>query len=151
MAIENLAPQDQIWVYQADRKISPDEEAFFLKEMGLFFEEWQSHGEQLLGTAQVFDEVNLIVGVKQPQGKLCGGSADSLFRYVKSMGKNKGIDFFNRLKVATKNESGNIEIVPFFELSNYPERTMYNLAVKFNADLNNQFTIKVKDYLANMQ
>jgi hypothetical protein len=150
MTFEALDNQSPIWAYQADRALTNEEKAFILKEMAIFFDEWESHGEKLHGAIELVDNYNLIIGVKQPEGKMCGGSVDSLFRFLKSMGTHLKVDFFNRLKVVTVDDNKQLEVVPFFQLENFPNRLMFNLSVKTKEELLNGYKIQVKDYLTSL-
>lgn len=150
MTFQELDNQAPIWTYQADRQLTDTDKKFIQKELAIFFEEWESHGETLHGAAIILDDFNVVIGVQPPQGKMCGGSVDSLFRFMKSMGSNIQVDFFNRLKVVTETETGNLEIVPFFQLENHANRNMFNLAINRKEALNTEFKIPVNAYLTSI-
>lgn len=147
MNFEALDNHSQIWVYQADRALTEEEKSFIQKELSIFTEEWESHGEMLNGAINIVDNYFIVLGVQPPSGKLCGGSVDSLFRFVKSIGQNINVDFFNRLKVLTIDEHGNPELLSHYKLKEVPNRMMYNIAVSKKEELDTNFKISVSSYL----
>lgn len=147
MDFKSLDDSSQIWVYQADRELTAEEQLFIKKELAIFTEEWESHGEMLNGAVDVVDNYFVVLGVQPPTGKLCGGSVDALFRFIKSVGANIRVDFFNRLKVLTINENNQPELISHSKLKEVPHRKMYDISINAKSQLEANFLISVENYL----
>lgn len=148
MNFKDLDSNSRVWVYQADRALTPEEQIVAQEEMNSFANDWVSHGEALHAAFTVLEDHFIVLGVEPPKGKLCGGSVDSSFRFVKELGSKFNIDFFNRLKVLTINEQNEKEYVSFSRLKNCPDRLVYNNMVDSKAKFDQSFKVSVKDYLA---
>jgi hypothetical protein len=147
MNFESLNNSSQIWVYQANRALTPFEKEFIHKELTIFTEEWESHGEMLNGAVTIVADYFVVLGVEPPSGKLCGGSVDALFRFIKSVGQNIQVDFFNRLKVLTINENNEPELISHSKLKEVPHRKMYDISINTKSQLESDFLISVENYL----
>ena len=72
-----------------------------------------------------------------------------LEEFLKDLGLELNIDFFNRINVWIEDNNGKISSIKYAELSKYPEFYFYNQLIEKASDLNTKFKIKVKNYLQN--
>lgn len=150
MNFSDIDKESQVWIYQADRTLTPSEQEDIKEDCAVFTDYWVSHGEELRAASDVLHNHFVVIGVEPPKGKLCGGAIDSSTRLIKSLELKYGINFFNRLKILTVNEQGEEEYVPFSKLKDYPERTMFNVTVNSKNSFDQSFKVKVQDYLASL-
>jgi hypothetical protein len=88
--------QSRIWIYQADRILSQTEQAWFLEQLEVFMPTWANHGKQLTSTAFIVNDCQIVFVVNEAMIGASGCSIDSSVRFIKQIGSELGVDFFNR-------------------------------------------------------
>ena len=115
-------PQDaKIWIYQANRKITGDEEKIMSEEVGQFLSEWEAHGNPLKSSFLFSSHYFLIIGVDEAMNKASGCSIDKSVKMVQELEKEHDISFLDRSNVAfmEKNgKEGHIKVIPIGEIKN---------------------------------
>lgn len=148
MELENLSPDSRLWLYQSNRPLSPTEIAWAKEQISAFTKEWAAHGHQLKAAGDVLNPYFIALAVDLTHENASGCSIDSSVRFVKSMGQELSVDFFNRLKIVAESETGEKTLVPFKQISEQPERFIYNPLVDKLGDLDSRFRIKAGEFLA---
>lgn len=120
----------KVWIYQSDRKINEQEVIEIENKAQAFVEKWAAHGAQLKATAEVLFHHFLVLKVDESQAMASGCSIDSSVAFVKKIGQDYQIDFFNRLNLAYLNNSNEVELV-----------AMPNISEKINQRIINEKTI----------
>jgi len=115
MTINELPSNARVWIYQADRLLTTDEQAFLAESSLQFVAQWAAHGTPLTGTAQVLNGYFLVIGVDEAQAEASGCSIDKSVNFVKALGQKLNVDFFNRLNIAVETESINLVPLNQFE------------------------------------
>lgn len=108
---ENLADHSRIWIYQADRNLSKDDQDHIAARMNQFIPGWAAHGNELYGGFEIREDHFLVVGVDESKSPPSGCSIDKLVRQIQMIGDELEIDFFNRLNIAYVNQQGEINLV----------------------------------------
>jgi hypothetical protein len=86
----------RVWIYAADREI-PNEIAIAINNKIIdFTKEWSSHQMALKATGGLLHKYFIVFVVDDGFNKPGGCSIDSSVHFVKSLGQEYGIDFFNR-------------------------------------------------------
>jgi hypothetical protein len=112
---ESLAPTSRLWIYQADRKFSPEEKAIIESKLKLFTDGWAAHGLALRSSFQVAYDQFIILAADEAMQSASGCSIDDSVRFVQDLGSQLKIDFFNRNLIAFKETSG-IRLIRLTEL-----------------------------------
>ncbi len=115
MTINELPDNARVWIYQADRLLTADEQAFLTEASQQFMAQWAAHGTPLTGTAQVLNGYFLVIGVDEAQAEASGCSIDKSVNFVKALGQKLNVDFFNRLNIAVETECINLVPLSQFE------------------------------------
>ena len=97
---EKLPPYSRVWVYQADRSFSGDEEKVISNSLTSFCTQWEAHGNPLHTSFQIEYHQFVILAVDENSGGASGCSIDGSVRVLKELGNQFTIDFFDRSKVA---------------------------------------------------
>ena len=97
-----LPDHARIWVYQADRQISPSEKDIISRELTSFTEQWQVHGSPMKASFKLFFDQFVVLAADEGYNAASGCSIDGSVRALKSIGLQCGLDFFNRAAVAFK-------------------------------------------------
>lgn len=101
---ENIAPEASIWIYQANRPLSDDEQRVIARETSGFLEKWAAHGAQLKTAFDIRFNQFLILAVDEQFNHSSGCSIDGSVHFVQHLGQLLNVDFFNRTLVAFYNQ-----------------------------------------------
>jgi hypothetical protein len=102
----------KVWIYQASRALTPDENQFLSAKAKAFASGWTAHKMALQAEAAVVNNLLLLLIVDENQASVSGCSIDSSVHFVKEVGTELGIDFFNRLNIAYL-QDGEVHVVHF--------------------------------------
>jgi hypothetical protein len=95
-----LPGNSKIWIYQADRKLAPDEYDIILKKTKEFVRDWAAHGNTLKAKVDILFDVFLILTVDESEFSASGCSIDKSLHFIQQLKTDHGIDFLNRNIVA---------------------------------------------------
>jgi hypothetical protein len=104
--IEDMPIHSRVWIYQSDRQLSEEEVSILEGNTVEFLKSWSAHGNGLKSSTKVFWNRFLVVMVDEQQAMASGCSIDASVHFVQSIGSSMKIDFFNRTKVAFKEDDG---------------------------------------------
>lgn len=102
---------NKVWVYQADRFLSDSEVTQMQERLDDFVTSWTAHGSDLVGKGSFLQHLFLILEVDEAQAGVTGCSIDKSVHFIKSLGNEFAVDFFNRTKIAYLDATGNIQLV----------------------------------------
>jgi hypothetical protein len=100
ISFEKLPPDARIWIYQADRPFSTDEEKIISDSLMSFCLQWEAHGNPLQTSFKIEYDQFVILAVDESLAGASGCSIDGSVRILKELGNQLGIDFFDRSKIA---------------------------------------------------
>lgn len=109
---ENFPENARLWLYQADRALTPTEIDWLSRELRAFVKEWAAHGSKLWADGAVLNPYFVAFAVDELVTLPSGCSIDASVKFLKASGQELGIDFFTRLKVCLE-INGSIEQVDF--------------------------------------
>jgi hypothetical protein len=111
----NLGPESRIWIYQADRKLKPEEQQFIIRNTEAFLEEWTAHGHDLEAGVQIAYDQFLIIGVNEAVNEASGCSIDKSVSFVRELDKSLNADLLERSRVALLQDA-EIHLIDFSEI-----------------------------------
>ncbi len=118
---DRLSDTSRIWVYQADRPLTADEQSEILENTLNFISKWAAHGQDLQAAATIRYNQILIIGADESFNMASGCSIDSSVHFVQQLGDRFSIDFFDRMKLGFLiNET--VKIMPLSEIKASIER-----------------------------
>lgn len=143
---------NKVWVYQADRFLTDTEVAAVTTELASFVVSWTAHGSSLAGNATVRDNLFIILEVDERQAGVTGCSIDKSVHFLKTLGQQYSIDFFNRMLISYRADDGQVQLVSrsqFEELINtgliQEDTIVFNNLVQNSQELESQWEIPFKD------
>lgn len=145
MIFEGFSDEAKIWLYQANRELKDAEVQYLEKQLSNFVDQWSAHGNKLKASSQVLDSYRFAI-CADGSVEASGCSIDASVRFMKEMGAELGVDFFNRMQILSDRE-GQKEFVAFSELKNNPELEIYHPAITNLKELRSIGKLKVKEYL----
>lgn len=86
----------RVWVYQANKNLTDSEVQIIQQVLDNQVNNWAAHGASLVGAAQVLHNRFVVVAVDEMQNQASGCSIDASTRWLKDLGNELNIDFFNR-------------------------------------------------------
>lgn len=105
VAFDDISDQARIWIYQADRRISEQEQQL-IKEAGKhFLNNWAAHGQGLQASISMQLDHFVIIAVDNAVQLPTGCSIDQSVQFMTALGQKLGIDFFNRTRVSVWGEN----------------------------------------------
>ena len=99
--MNNLLPQHaRVWVYQSSRPFTADECSLITEKTKQFVKQWTSHREQVTGDGFVLYNRFVVLMADEEQVSLGGCSVDSSVHFIKGLGAELNINFFDRWNIA---------------------------------------------------
>ena len=98
--ISKLPPSTRVWVYQADRILSIEEEQSIANELNAFCNRWEAHGQPLQSNFEIRHHRFVLLFVNEDAHAASGCSIDGSVRVMKALQQQLNIDFFDRTQVA---------------------------------------------------
>ena len=145
-----LPDESKVWIYQADHKIDVPVTDKIKSHLYDFTMSWQSHGAELDCYGHVFHNRFLVL-VTDESNHPSGCSIDSSVHFVKSIGAQYGIDFFDRLKIGYIDDN-EIKLIHKNEFKQAyddqiitGETLMFNNLVKSKSEFLDEWVVPLKD------
>lgn len=136
--LKQFPGESRVWIYQADRLFSSTEKEWILEQLGEFMNRWANHGKPLTGTATVLNDCQIVLVVNEAMVGASGCSIDSSVRFIKEIGTELNVNFFDRFKVLTMNE-GKPEFIHFNDKSEYKGRIYFDTLIQNLNQLDSEF------------
>jgi hypothetical protein len=130
--ISKLPPSTRVWVYQADRDLSIEEEQSIANELNAFCNRWEAHGQPLQSNFDIRHHRFVLLFVNEDAHAASGCSIDGSVRVMKGLQQQLNIDFFDRTQVAFL-LNGKIETIGISKLKNsFVDGTLNPQTITFN-------------------
>jgi hypothetical protein len=113
---EGFAPESRVWVYQSNRLFTLSEALEIEEQLNKFSAEWRSHGAKVNAYANLFFGQFVVLIADEREADVSGCSTDSSVRFIKGLGEQYKVDFFNRTNLAFVSKD-KIQLLPLNQLS----------------------------------
>jgi hypothetical protein len=148
-AFENFPDYSKIWIYAAQRPITPDENEFITARLENFMDEWAAHGAKLEATFSILYRRFIVIAVDEGPQNATGCSIDSCVHEIQAIGKVLEIDFFDRMRVVYRDENNNMvvsctipELKEMIADHDFPNRTpVFDNSIQTLGDLRTRWEI----------
>ena len=114
---QEISDHSRVWIYQADRKLNENEVEEISQLLMEFLESWSAHGKNLYCSSQIFYNQFLVIALDEEVAAATGCSIDASVHYIKELEQRFNLNFFDRSKVAFKDEEG-VTLESMSELKN---------------------------------
>ncbi len=142
-----MNPNSKLWIYQANRELTPTEIEWIQTQLDAYTADWAAHGNQLHAAAKTLENHFIVLAVDSTQAVASGCSVDNSIRFIKDLGKELNVDFFDRLKMITENQAGEKKYVSYKQLAETPADFVYNPLVNRLGDLDSKFKMQIDAFL----
>jgi hypothetical protein len=95
----DLPSASRIWIFPAERALTPDEEALLLSRADSFLDQWAAHGVPLTCARDWRHGRFLVVGVDEASEPPSGCSIDAMTKVLKGLGEELNMTFVDRAPV----------------------------------------------------
>lgn len=146
MYFPEFSSEAKIWIYQSNKPIDATLRTEMNQKLTSFVGEWSAHGAKLQAEGEIIDEYRLVL-CTDGNVEASGCSIDASVRFVKELGQNYNLDFFNRLQVLVES-NGNKELMPFSKLSENPTTLIFHPAPENLGAFRTNEKLPIADYLA---
>ncbi len=93
---EELPQNSRVWYYQADRELSSSEISAVTLELQHNINSWVTHGMPMKGSFKILYNRIILISADVDYQSPSGCSIDSSTRWLKNLGEELKIDFFDR-------------------------------------------------------
>lgn len=144
MFFPELSPTSKVWIYNADRDLDATEVNFIQDSLNVFIPQWAAHGAKLYGNATVYKSRFVILSVDESQVNASGCSIDTSVNFVKKLGSDIGVDFFNRMNMIIE-DNNELSSVHVADLKNHMTSKVYNPCIVQLKELNESWLIPIAE------
>ena len=110
-----LPPHARLWIYQANRPLTAEEQAKIKPALQRFAEERSSHGRDLQASAELLHNQFLVLANNETASAASGCSIDKSVAFVRELEQALQVTFFDRTRLAFLKE-GEVRMVGVQEL-----------------------------------
>lgn len=100
---EQLPDHSRIWIYQANRKLSEQEQETIMEQANGFLDQWTAHGADLEAGFELRHDRFLVIGLNQANASASGCSIDASVHFIQSLEKQLGVDLMDKMNVTFYN------------------------------------------------
>lgn len=142
----DLPETSKIWIYQSNRRFTPEEQTEIKSKIEVFLEAWAAHGTNLESGFEIKYERFIIIAVNQEVQAATGCSIDSSVRFIMELEQVYDIQLMDKMNVAFKQG----EFVNYKDLAEFRKMAKSGAIGKKNIVFNNLVTT-IEDYKENWE
>src|SRR4051812_234084 len=113
---DNFSPESRVWIYQSNRTFTLSEALDIEAMLSKFSSEWRSHGAEVDAYGNLFFGQFIVLMADERKAGVSGCSTDSSVRFIKQLGTQFHVDFFERTTLAFV-VKGKIQLLPMSQLN----------------------------------
>ncbi len=148
---DELSFDSKVWVFQADRPFSSDEEAQMNLQLDVFIKEWATHGVQMRASYTFLHQCFVIVAADESFQTASGCSLGALTTLFEKLGQVFSLNFLDRFAMAYK-YNGKVDVVSLVEFKKLISETVisentivFNNLIATKNDLLNKWELPLKE------
>lgn len=144
MKLDQFPDNARIWIYTSNRAVSDTEQLALAGPIAEFLDQWAAHGTPLVAAGAWLNPYQLVVALDESAAGASGCSIDSQTRFMRDLGNQHNIDWFNRLSMVVE-EANEVKLVSFFELSEHAEALLYDSLVQRLGDIRRNWPVPLSE------
>ena len=132
-----MSPESKIWIYFSEQAFSASALEKINKSCEAFCQSWTAHDQALKADYQIPHNHFIVLMVDESQNTASGCSIDKSVAFIRNLGAELQINFFNRLAIPFL-ENNQVISYPFQNISGLVEKGMIKSDSQiFNLQVNN--------------
>jgi len=139
--------QARVWVYQANRELTPTETGIITETLKASLDTWEAHGKPLTASGKIFEHRFIVIAVDERDELPSGCSIDKSVHWLQEIGQRMNIDFFDR-SLAYVDENDHVKTIPVPKIKQavinetiLPTTTIFDTQVATKAQWMNRWKI----------
>jgi hypothetical protein len=141
---QDFSLSSRVWVYASNRALSSTESTFVQDEINEFVKQWATHGKELVAKGAVLFDRFIILAVDEQKVGASGCSIDSSVHFVKALGKELDVNFFDRLNLYIIKEQ-EIKQIHISEMVNFADWSLFDPMIANVEQLVTSWIVPVKE------
>lgn len=106
-------PDDaRLWIYAAERPMTPDEQRALARDLSGFAEGWISHGRPVRGAVEIIEDRFLLIAATITGGDVSGCGIDASVRAIEDAGRRLSLAWLPALQVFYRAEDATVQSCP---------------------------------------
>jgi len=141
----SMPDDSRLWIYQSERKFTPQEISIISDALLSFTEQWSAHGDPLMTSFDIRLDQFIVLAANEKHVPASGCSIDGAVRTIKGLGERLDINFFDRTAIAFYRDNA-VTIIPMAALRKHfsdgmlnRDSDFINLLVNTKGDLEHEF------------
>lgn len=141
---QDFSLSSRVWVYASNRALDSTESTFVQGEINEFVKQWATHGKELIAKGAVLFDRFIILAVDEQKVGASGCSIDSSVHFVKALGKELEVNFFDRLNLFIIKDQ-EIKQIHISEMANFAEWNLFDPMIANLEQLVNSWIVPVNE------
>jgi len=154
VTFDTLTDEAKIWIYQAERKLTSDEQQLVLDMGKEFMDQWGAHAQPLTASIEVIKGYFVVISVDGYLQMPSGCSIDESVAFIRRLGELLKVNFFDRTKVPLW-MNGSVQMVPLMEMKQnikdgkvHEDTQLFNTLIQKKGGLSNWVVSLKNSWLA---
>ncbi|NRA91441.1 MAG: ABC transporter ATPase [Psychroserpens sp.] len=97
-----LPEQSRVWIYQANRSFTDQEQQEIEEKLNQFIESWTAHGSDLQAGFLIKYKRFIVIGLNQNLNQATGCSIDASVHFIQQLEADYGVDLMDKMNVSYK-------------------------------------------------
>lgn len=97
-----LPEESRVWIYQANRSLTKEEQEEIIDKLRVFIENWTAHGSDLEAGFLLKYNRFIILGLNQNLNAATGCSIDASVHFIQQLEKTYKVDLMDKMNVSYK-------------------------------------------------
>ncbi|MGB3775520.1 MAG: ABC transporter ATPase [Leeuwenhoekiella sp.] len=96
---DELPQESRVWIYQSNRKFTPEEIVSLQSKLDEFLKKWTAHGANLQAGAEIKYEYFIVIGLDQNRNAASGCSIDAQVHFIQELEQDLNIELLDKMNV----------------------------------------------------
>lgn len=96
---DQMPPDARVWIYAANKKLTPAEQADITAKADAFTAQWTAHQNQLKASFAILHNVFLVLMVDENFNEVSGCGIDKSVHFIQDIDREYNLNLFNRLQI----------------------------------------------------
>jgi hypothetical protein len=147
----NYPNNSKVWIYQSNQLLGEDEVNYLRVKLDDFTSEWESHGNLLKATFEIFHNLFVVIFVDEEGDRMCGTAQDNSVKLMKQLEQELEVDFLDRMNQSYKKGDA-IQVVKMQDFESLlssneidENTTVFNNMVTTKADFDTNWEVPLKN------
>jgi hypothetical protein len=141
----------RLWVYQANKNWTKEDEARIGKILIGFCDTWKSHGAEVEASFELFHTRFIVLGVNEQNNKVGGCSIDSSVAAIKYIEEQVSLNLFDRTQIVYW-QGDNLTSIPLAKIKEAisageisEDTLVFDNLIQVKEQLESSWQVKIKD------